>query len=140
MLKKKRKALFSIMAAVVIITAISAAWYFMPKTFLEGVGAVDVKFISVFDGNTGKSFYVDKPEEITYIVENIQNIKMKRDKISVSYSGYFFRMIFCDENEKVVGHFIMNSADTIRRDPFFYRCDGGLCFDYLKELEGKYAG
>lgn len=127
------------MAAVGIITAISAAWYFSPKAFLNGVGVADVKFISVFDGNTGKSFYIDKPEEIKYIVENIQNIKMKRDKISLFYSGYSFRMSFCDENEKVVGHFIMNSADTIRRDPFFYRCDGRLCFDYLKDLEGKYA-
>lgn len=139
-MKRKRKALFSIMAVVIIIAAIFAAWYFSPKTFLNGVEATDVKSISVFDGNTGKSFYIDKPEEIKYIVENIQNIKMKRDKISLSYSGYSFRMIFCGENEKVVEHFIMNSADAIRRDPFFYRCDGGLCFDYLKELEDKYAG
>ena len=27
---------------------------------------------------------------------------------------------------------------TICKDPFFYRCDGGLCFDYLKACEEKY--
>ena len=30
------------------------------------------------------------------------------------------------------------SDNIIRKDPFYYRCDGGLCFDYLKACEEKY--
>ncbi|MBO5282042.1 MAG: hypothetical protein J6B43_02780 [Lachnospiraceae bacterium] len=139
MWKRKQKALISILAAVVIVIGILSVWYFFPKTFLDGIEAGDVKSISVFDGNTGKSFHIDAPEEIQYIVENIQGIEMERDNISVNYSGYSFRMSFYGENAKVLDRFIINSADTIRCDPFFYRCDGGLCYDYLRELENKYA-
>ena len=38
----------------------------------------------------------------------------------------------------IIPVFILNSDNTICKDPFFYRCDGGLCFDYLKACEEKY--
>lgn len=126
------------MAALIVIVALFITWYFTPKTFLKNIESTDVKDISVFDGNTGKSFKINDPEEIAYIVENIQGIEMKRDNISVNYIGYSFRMSFYGENETALESFYMNSDDTIRSDPFFYHCDDGLCYDYLKELEGKY--
>ena len=75
------------------------------------------------------------PEEIKYIVENIQGIEMKRDNISSNYDGFSFSLSFKDTDGKTIDSFIVNSADTIRDDPFFYRCEGGLCFEYLKSLE-----
>ena len=31
-----------------------------------------------------------------------------------------------------------NSKDTIRKDPFFYKCyDDELCFEYIKRLESE---
>lgn len=101
--------------------------------------AGDVTAISVFDGNTGNGFDIDDPEEIQAIVENIQSTPMKRDKISVNYSGFSFRMNFYGENGRVLDSFVVNSTDTIRSDPFFYCCDGGLCYDYLGELEAQYV-
>lgn len=138
MMKRKSKIVILIMAALIVIVALFITWYFTPKTFLKNIESTDVKDISVFDGNTGKSFKINDPEEIAYIVENIQGIEMKRDNISVNYIGYSFRMSFYGENETALESFYMNSDDTIRSDPFFYRCDDGLCYDYLKELEGKY--
>ncbi|HJD30904.1 MAG TPA: hypothetical protein H9912_03080 [Candidatus Eisenbergiella stercorigallinarum] len=44
------------------------------------------------------------------------------------------------KNKKIRLIIAINSSNTIRKDPFFYRCDGDLCFDYLKELEEKYSG
>lgn len=126
-------------ATAIIIIAIFVIWYFSPKIFLRGINAANVKSISVFDGNTGKSFSINNPDEIHYIVENIQSIKMERGNISINYSGYSFRISFYGEDERVIDSFIINSVNTIRSDPFFYRCDDGLCFDYLKELEAKYA-
>ena len=98
-----------------------------------------VKSISVFDGNTGESFDFSDTDEIRYVVENIQSTKMKKDTLSIGYSGYSFRISFFDENGKEIENFMINSSNTIRKDPFFYRCDGNLCFDYLKELEEKYS-
>lgn len=138
-MRRKQKTLLSILAVIIVIIVILAIWYFLPKSFLRGVSPTDVTAISVFDGNTGKSFTIDNREEIKYIVENIQSREMKKDKISLLHSGYSFRMSFYGEKEKVLDSFIINSPNTIRSDPFFYSCEGGLCFDYLKELEDQYA-
>lgn len=134
-----KKIPFIMAAAVVVIILFSAVWYFSPTIFLNKVEPSDVTYISVFDGTTGKGFNIHDIEEIRYIVENIQGIKMEKDKISIGYLGYYFRMRFYDETGKEIEHFIINSAETIRKDPFFYRCDGSLCVDYLNALEDKYS-
>ena len=75
----------------------------------------------------------------SYIVANIQGISMKRDGISLGRTGYSFKISYINSNDKdIIPVFILNSDNTICKDPFFYRCDGGLCFDYLKACEEKY--
>ena len=100
-----------------------------------------VDHINVFDGNTGEGFTVDNPEDIEYIVENIQSKTMRRGGISLGHIGYKFSVVFIDENDKaIVPIFFINSDRVIGKDPFFYRCDGGLCMDYLTELEHQIVG
>ena len=135
---KKKYILYGIAAVVVIAVIIVCIWYFSPKTFLKNVDASDVSAISVFNGSTGKSFTIENTDEIKYIVENIQSIEMKRDNISSNYDGFSFSLTFKDADGKTLDSFIVNSDDTIRDNPFFYRCDGGLCFEYLKSLEEYY--
>lgn len=135
----KNKKIRIMIAIVFVLIAASVIWYFMPTTFLSQVKSSDIKSISVFDGNTGESFDFSDTDEIRYVVENIQSTKMKKDTLSIGYMGYGFRISFFDENGKKIESFIINSSDTIRKDPFFYRCDGGLCYDYLKGLEEKYS-
>lgn len=136
---KKKKWLIPIMTSAIaciiigIITLIIL--YFSPKTFLYEVEPRDVKSISVFNGSTGKSFTIENEDDIKYIVENIQGIEMKRGNISSNYNGFSYVMTFNGTDGKIIDSFIINSEDTIRDDPFFYRCNGGLCFDYLKSLE-----
>ena len=108
MTRRKQKDFLFLLALFVLAAAILALWYFSPKTFLKGVEAAEVKTISVFDGNSGKSFEISDPEEIRAIVENIQAHAMRRDKLSIAYSGFGFRMYFNDENGKVLDSFIMN--------------------------------
>ena len=116
----------------------SIIYYFLPKTFGKGVDPSCVDHINVFDGNTGEGFTIDNPEDIKYIVENIQSKPMRRGGVSLGHMGYKFSVVYVDENDKaIVPIFFINSDDTIRKDPFFYRCDGGLCVDYLKELENE---
>ena len=135
----KHKKIRFIIATVFVLIVALAIWYFIPTTFLSKVNPSDIKSISVFDGNTGERFDFSNADEIHYVVENIQNTKMKKDTLSIGYTGFRFRISFFDRNGKEIESFIINTSNTIRKDPFFYRCDGNLCFDYLKELEEKYS-
>lgn len=129
-MKKKISILVSI---IVILMVIAAVYYFTPKTFGKGVN-----HINVFDGNTGEGFTIDNPENIKHIVENIQSKPMRRGGISLGHMGYKFSVVLIDENDKaIVPIFFINSENTIRKDPFFYYCDGGLCVDYLEKLENQ---
>lgn len=122
--------------SVVIVLAI--VFYFAPKTFGRNVNPSDVDHINVFDGYTGVGFTIENPEDIQYIVENVQNQSMKRDGISLGRMGYLFSISYIDSNGKdIIPIFFINSDDTIRKEPFFYRCEGQLCVEYLKELESK---
>ena len=138
-MKRKQIILILFVAFIMVAAVILGVWYYTPKTFLNKLDASEVMSISVFDGNIGKGFVIKSSEEIKQIVENIQEVKMKRGNISVGYSGYSFSMQFMDKNGKLIDSFIINSPHTIRDDPFFYRCDGGLCYDYMKDLEDMYA-
>ena len=135
----KNKNIRFVIATVFVLIVALAIWYFIPTTFLNKVNPSDIKSISVFDGNTGERFDFSNTDEIHYIVENIQNTKMKEDTLSIGYTGFRFRISFFDRNGKEIESFIINTSNTIRKDPFFYRCDGNLCFDYLKELVEKYS-
>jgi hypothetical protein len=138
-MKKGRKIALVILVIAAAAIAVSAAWYCSPKTFLKGADLSNVQSISVFDGNTGKRFVIEDGSEIRYIVENIQSSPMTRGKVSLNYTGFAFQMKFYDNSGDEIDGFIINGADTIRDDPFFYRCNGELCFDHLKALEAQYA-
>ena len=135
---KKKYILYGAIALFVIAAIAICIWYFSPRTFLKNTNANDVTSISVFNGSTGKSFVIENTDEIRYIVENIQVVEMKRDNISTNYDGFSFSLTLKNVDGKTIDSFIVNSDDTIRDDPFFYRCDGGLCFEYLKSLEEYY--
>ena len=129
-----------IFVAIALGVVIFGVWYFIPKTFLKGVEPEEVAKISVFNGSSGDRMEIVDPEEIKYIVNNIQNTKMKRDKLCVGYMGFSFSMRFLDKDGNIIDDFTINSSDTIRGRKFFYTCeDDSLCYDYLSELEDKYG-
>ena len=134
-MKKKITIVVSIFLVLMIV---SAAYYFTPKIFGKGVDPLNVDHINVFDGNTGVGFTVDNSGDIQYIVENIQSKPMRRGGVSLGRMGYKFSIEYVDKNDKdIIPIFFINSDNTIRKDPFFYHCDGGLCIEYLTELENK---
>ncbi len=138
-MKTKKKLLIPI-AAILILIVIAAALYFSPKTFGKNVDASEVDHIIVFDGNKGVGFTVDNPVYIAMIVRNLQNTPMKRDGISIGSMGYRFSIEGVDGDGKtIIPILFINSDTTIRKDPFFYTCDGGLCIDFLEELEAQIA-
>ena len=94
--------------------------------------------ITVFNGNTGKLTHITDEEEIEHIIENLNDVKIKRYKPSVGYSGYSFKMtIYLTDGNEADGwnNFIINSEDTIRKDPFFYRVtEGNIDYEYIESI------
>ena len=130
----KRRFIF--LAAVSVLLLAALFWWATPVTFLKGVPADKVTSIEVFDGGTGIGFTVVAPEDIQYIVSNLQQASMQREKLSLGYMGTRFRLTFYDDSGVPLETLIVNSANTIRKDPFFYRDpDASLCLDYLVSLE-----
>jgi len=131
----KKKLAISV-AVIVIIVIMGYIWWSSPVQFLDSVNADDVLRVEVFNGNSGEGFIIENKNDISYIVSNIQNITMKREKVSFGYMGYGYRLKFYNGNGKKIDEFIVNSNDTVRNDPFFYTdTTGNLCEDYLKGLE-----
>ena len=131
-----RKRRFIFLAAVSVLLLAALFWWATPATFLEGIPADKVTSIEVFDGGTGIGFTVVAPEDIQYIVSNLQQASMQREKLSLGYMGTRFRLTFYDDSGVPLETLIVNSANTIRKDPFLYRDpDASLFFDYLVSLE-----
>ena len=126
---------------IILVFIICMVWYFVPKTFLNGISVDDIVSVSVFNGSTGQQMILEDADDISAIVNNIQSLKMKRGKISINYDGYSFSLAFKDKYGNVMDSFIVNSKNVIRDDPFFYVCENGeLCINFLQELENRYCG
>ena len=90
----KKKIVIPIIGILALII-LAIVYYFMPKTFGKNINPSDVDHINVFDGNTGIGFTITNPEDIKYIVENIQSHSMKKDGISRMISSSRSSEKFC---------------------------------------------
>ena len=133
-MKKKLLIILSIISIVVISGVI---WYISPLDLIQ-LNPEDVLEISIFDGNTGTSLHITEKEDITYIINNLNVVKLKRKKVSTGYTGYSFKTtIYLNNGEEANGwnNFIINSKDTIRKDPFFYNVvEGSIDYQYINTL------
>lgn len=133
-MNKKAK---TVIAVLVVLAAGFLLWYNLPIKLLD-LEPKNVMEITVFNGNTGKLTHITDEEEIENIIENLNDVKIKRYKPSVGYSGYSFKMtIYLTDGNEADGwnNFIINSEDTIRKDPFFYRVtEGNIDYDYIESI------
>ncbi len=127
------KKITAVILIVIIAIASGVIWWNSPVYFLDGE---DVEYIEVFNGSNGKKYAIEDKEAVTYIVNNIANTKLKKRKISLGYLGFGFKLSFFNEAGKEIEDLIINGEGNIRKDPFFYESKtGGLCFEYLWEIE-----
>ena len=133
-----KKRIITILIVLLVLISVGFFIYSIPKRFGGNLTADDVATIEIQDGTNGNHFFISNREDIKYIVNNIQSHPMKRGKISLFYMGYLFHIWYLDGNDKVLAYFILNGDNVIRKDPFFYSCDGGLCSEYIYKLEQQY--
>ena len=135
LIMKKRAAIFASIAAIVVV--IFVVWFNAPIDLMN-LDSNEVSEIVVFNGNTGKETRITDESQIENIINNLNDIKMKRWKPSVGYMGYSFKMtIYLSDGKKADGwnDFIINSSDTIRKDPFFYTViEGSIDYDYIGSI------
>ena len=130
----KKKWLFTLIIFILVIGC-GVIWYMMPSHFLKNVSSNDIKFIHVVNGNNGSNYTIGDKEHVSYIVENIKNISFKKRGISLGRKGYQYRLTFEDAEGKTVYKFIINSNDTLRNDPFFYRDESNsICAEYISNI------
>ena len=127
-MKRKLVMLLTIVAVLAVGIGI---WYNVPINLMD-LEHDEVIEIVVFNGNTGNATHITDETQIEHIIENLNEIKLKRSKPSVGYSGYSFKMTIylSDGNEADDwNNFIINSDDTIRvADGLFCReIDGLFC-------------
>lgn len=120
----------------------AAVWYRMPIDLME-LDPNEVTEIVVFDGNTGKAAHITDAEPIQRLIGNWNEVEVRRTKPSVGYTGYRFQVtIYLSDGEEAGdwNNFILNSADTIQKDPFFYSVtEGTVDFPYLETIVAAYG-
>lgn len=115
-----KKKLFLTLVILLLVVIVGVVWYITPSKFLKNVSADDIKFIHIFNGNNGSNYTIGEKQQISYIVENLQNISFEKSGLSFGKKGYLYRLTFEDTEGKIIDKFIINSNDTLRNDPFFY--------------------
>ncbi len=133
-MKKK----ISILLSVVLILLVGiAVWYHAPINLMN-LDANEVMEIVVFNGNSGNTTHIEDKEQIQHIIDNLNDVEVKRSRLSAGYSGYSFKVTIylSDGNEADDwNNFIINSDDTIRKDPFFYSVTKGkIDYNYIENI------
>lgn len=132
-----KKKIATLLSVVVILLVGIAVWYHAPIDLMN-LDYNEVMEIVVFNGNSGNTTHINDKEQIQHMIDNLNDVEVKRSKPSVGYSGYSFKVTIylSDGNEADDwNNFIINSDDTIRKDPFFYSVTKGkIDYNYIENI------
>lgn len=132
----KKKITILLSAAVILLTGI-AVWYNAPIDLMDADSG-EVMEIVVFNGNSGNATHITDKEHIRHMIDNLNDIEIKRSKPSAEYAGYGFKVTIYLSDGNEAGdwnNFMINSEDTIRKDPFFYSVTKGtIDYDYIESI------
>ena len=135
-MKSVKKLKYILLAAVLCVLA-AAVWYSMPVKLLD-IDPDSVAKITIFDGNQGRQIEVTDAAMVRRVAENLDSVTVRRRGISLGYTGYRFRVEVYTQNGdgvKPAARFIVNAADSVRKDPLFYRVEKGeLDFELMQSL------
>ena len=108
-------------------------WCFIPATFCS-IDAGQTEKIEVFDGNRGVSLEISDPEEIAYLMDNWNQVSVRKMIIPLPAGGFKFHVTVYLKSGKTE-EFTINTADDAKREIIYYkRTKGNLCYEYIDEL------
>lgn len=127
-----------VFAIIIVVVAAGLIWWNSPCTITD-ISPEKVSKIEIFNGGTGKEYTITDEFDIIHIIRNLNEVSLKREKISLGYMGYSLRTTIYKHNGNVYKRFIINSRDTIRKDPFFYRDSSeSIDYDYIQKIIDKF--
>ena len=133
-MKKRIPILLSVLLIVLVGITV---WYYAPIDLMN-LDTNEVMEIVVFNGNSGNATHIEDKEQIQYIIDNLNDIEVKRSKLSAGYTGYSFKVtIYLSDGNEADGwnNFIINSDDTLRKAPFFYSVTKGrIDYNYIEKI------
>ncbi|MGD9678524.1 MAG: hypothetical protein AB7V16_09285 [Vulcanibacillus sp.] len=131
-MRNKKKLITMLSISIIIISGL--IWWNIPSSIIS-IQPSEVSKIGVFDGNTGKTTTIINMIDIEHIIKNLNSVSLKKEKISFGYMGYSFKITIYKLNGDIYKKFIINSSNTIRKDPFFYRDSSeSIDYDYIQKL------
>lgn len=134
---KKRKRVITVIIAIPIVLLLLYPFTFLPHKLIN-IDPSNVSKIYIFDGNTGYDLEIKDASDINHIINNLNEVTFKKEKLAVGYMGYSFSTTIYDHNGKIIKELIINSDDTIRYKGFFYRTVNHLIdYDYIERLVRK---
>lgn len=137
MKKMKNKRILIKICLIFVIIIGSLIWWNAPCSIIN-IELLEVSKIEVIDGNTGKSIITKNATDIEHIINNLNMISLTKEKISLGYTGYSYIITIYKVNGDVYKELIINSSDTIRKDPFFYKDNtGSIDYKYIQKLFEK---
>ena len=132
-----KKKMIILLSAMVICLIGIIVWYNVSLNLTDLVPD-EVMEIVVFNGNSGNTTHIEDKEQIQHIIDNLNDVEVKRSRLSAGYSGYSFKVTIYLSDGNEAGdwnNFIINSDDTIRKDPFFYSVvTGKIDYNYIKSI------
>ena len=132
-----KKKIFVLLSVVLILILDVAVWYNIPIDLIN-LDPNEVMEIVVFNGNSGNTTHIEDKEQIQHIIDNLNDVEVKRSRLSAGYSGYSFKVTIYLSDGNEAGdwnNFIINSDDTIRKDPFFYSViKGKIDYNYIENI------
>ena len=132
-----KKKIFVLLSVVLILILGVAVWYNIPIDLIN-LDPDEVMEIVVFNGNSGETTHITDEQQIQHIIQNLNDVTVIKWKQSVGYTGYSFKItIYLSDGNEADGwnNFIINSEDTIRKDPFFYSVvTGKIDYNYIKSI------
>lgn len=130
----KRRAALIAAGAVILLLIIAAALIFLLPARFNRLEPGRVESVELFSGQTGKGVTVTDAETIDGICDALSGARLRVSGISLGRMGYAVR-VTVHETGGGERSFIVNGADTVRRDPFFYKpVSGEIGYDYLAGL------
>ena len=123
-----KKKIIILLSVVIILLMGIVVWFNIPLDLMD-LDPNEVMEIVVFNGNSGNA---------THIADNLNGVEVKRSKPSLGYMGYSFKVTIYLSDGNEAGdwnNFIINSDDTIRKDPFFYSVTkGNIDYSYIEGI------
>lgn len=136
---KNNKMIIGILCTIAVIIIGGLIWWNAPCSITD-IAPSKVSKIEIFNGTTGRSITITDSADIEHIINNLNTISLKKEKISLGYMGCRYITTVYKANGNVYKKFIISSSDTIRKDPFFYQdSSASIDSEYIHKLFDKYA-